>query len=87
MDADDDNEERCNEDKKGREDVADEDEDNKSHGTASYAAVGHGKVDMVRWLLRRGAKKDLLDGVSETPVDVAKRKGHTEILELLEKAK
>ena len=88
MDEDDDDDEEIHDEgKKSRDDKELDNEDEEEHETALHAAAEHGEVNMAKWLLRKGARKDLLNGKSETPLDVAKRKGHTKIMQLLEKGK
>ncbi|GAO15342.1 hypothetical protein UVI_02010090 [Ustilaginoidea virens] len=53
-------------------------------GTALHAAALNAQKDMVSFLLAKGARKDLKDGESRTPGDVARGTGNTEIATMLE---
>ena len=50
----------------------------------AFQACAYGEKDIVEWLLRHGARPDLLDVFELTPIDEAKRNGNKEILAMLE---
>lgn len=49
-----------------------------------FGAVAHNRVEMVRWLLARGAGTDLKAPDGSTPLEFAQAKGYLEIAELLQ---
>jgi ankyrin repeat protein len=50
---------------------------------ALHGAVSHGRTEMVRWLLGRGADPNTLDFAGKTTLRAALDGGHTEIADLL----
>ena len=68
-------------DEDGKE-IEETDEDLK-RSTALHIAAKYGRIEMVKFLLKTGAKKHVLDWELESPADKAKQRGHTEILKLL----
>jgi hypothetical protein len=65
-----------------RWDLLDDDKD--IIGSALHVAVTHGHEAMVEFLLRRGAKQELLDGDRATVKALAARKGNETIVRLLQ---
>ncbi|CAK8998212.1 Ankyrin-2 (ANK-2) (Ankyrin-B) (Brain ankyrin) (Non-erythroid ankyrin) [Durusdinium trenchii] len=57
---------------------------NTGSDTPLHLAVWNNHVAIVRELLAAGAEKDIKQGTGKTAADLARQKGHTEILELLE---
>ncbi|KAK2596105.1 hypothetical protein QQS21_006452 [Conoideocrella luteorostrata] len=53
-------------------------------GTALHAATKHEQGEMVKFLLKRGARKDSVDGDSNTPRNVAERGGKADIIRILD---
>ena len=53
-------------------------------GTALHKAVELGKVDVVRYLISRGADTGVKDATGQTALDHAKEFGHSKIVELLQ---
>lgn len=53
--------------------------------TSLHLAVKEGQKDMVEYLIAKGANVKETDNYNRTPLDFAKREGHTEIVELLHK--
>lgn len=54
--------------------------------TALHGAAGFGRVEMVRWLLDRGANPYEYDHEGRMPLDVAVATGHEQIAEMLRQA-
>ena len=52
--------------------------------TPLYAACQNGHVDAARLLLEKGAEVDRANKWGERPLSIAKRKGHSSIVALLE---
>lgn len=48
-----------------------------------HGAVGHGRIEMVEWLLARGADPNTKDWAGKTTLDSALARGHADIAELL----
>jgi hypothetical protein len=53
--------------------------------TALHAAAEAGKTEMVMFLLENGADPDAEDGISQSPLAFAVKKGHAEAIQLLMK--
>jgi len=53
-------------------------------GTALHRAAEFGKVDLVKYLLERGADRTIRDTKGKTALYWAEHRGHTEIIELLQ---
>ncbi|RDB22063.1 putative ZDHHC-type palmitoyltransferase 6 [Hypsizygus marmoreus] len=47
-------------------------------GTALHEAVLGGQVDAVRWLIGKGARRDVKDSLGRTPLELAREKGAVE---------
>lgn len=58
----------------------------KSGGPALHWAVGSGKADVVRLLIDLGADVAAMDGHQQTARDLAVKKGHSEIADMLGEA-
>src|SRR5437879_1582014 len=52
-------------------------------GTALAEAASAGHLELVEWLLDKGANPGFKDGADMTPLHLAVRDGHTEVVELL----
>lgn len=53
-------------------------------GTPLFAAVQKGKMEIVKFLLSRGADPTRASNKGSTPLELADRKGYTSIVDLLE---
>ncbi|CAG9975651.1 unnamed protein product [Clonostachys byssicola] len=53
-------------------------------GTALHEAVENDQAEMVKFLLKRGAKRDVKNGRGETAMDVAEKDNKEEILKILD---
>jgi ankyrin repeat protein len=53
------------------------------HFTALMMAAAEGNAEVVKVLLDRGAKKDMVDSDGDAAIDFARRSGHGEIVALL----
>lgn len=53
-------------------------------GTALHKAAELGKVDVVRYLISRGADTGVKDATGQTALDYAKESGHSKIVQLLQ---
>ncbi len=51
--------------------------------SALMMAVQHGHIDIVYFLLEKGASRSLKNNKNQTPLDIAREKNHTEIIALL----
>ena len=56
-------------------------------GTALHKAAELGKLDVVRFLISRGADTGVKDATGQTALDCAKESGHSKIVELLQPEK
>ncbi|KAJ4410672.1 hypothetical protein N0V82_009151 [Gnomoniopsis sp. IMI 355080] len=65
-------------------DPSDKDYLNESSGTALHNAAAYGKVDSIKFLLSKGARKDIRNGAGMTPKDVAIFFEHPECVKALE---
>ena len=54
--------------------------------TPLHLAADHGILEIVQYLLESGAKISVEDNNHKTPLDLAKRKKHEKIVELIEPA-
>lgn len=54
-------------------------------GTALHYAAKIGDVDKVELLLERGARLDILDSMGQTPCEVARKYGKSEVVEILDR--
>lgn len=59
-------------------------EENGHVGTALHAAAEYGQIEMLRFLLKRGARTDLKNGDDQTPRELADWFGHTDVVRILD---
>lgn len=59
-------------------------QDHRGKTVLSHNAMVGDDVEMVKWLLAHGADKSIPDDGDRTPLEWARRNGHTEIVKLLE---
>ncbi|KAI1169783.1 ankyrin [Nemania sp. FL0916] len=65
------------------EDVYENAKERDDWGAPLHGAAGNGQVEVVKWLLGRGARKDVRNYRGLVPREVAERKGYGECAELL----
>lgn len=61
-----------------------DEEEKRSFRTALHAAAEEGQVDSARFLLSKGARKDIRDATGLLPKERAEKCGHGDCVELLE---
>ena len=57
----------------------------KNESTPLHSAAHAGRIEMVELLIAKGADINATSNIGQTPLALAKAKGHTEISELLRK--